>query len=222
MPQQNISMDIFREIIYSIPEGTLVHLQGEGEPLLHPQFMEMIALCRESKLLITTTTNGTIPFDISLVDGIRVSVDTLDVATNSETGRHHFDKTLLNLSKWIDVDRTKITICTTDYGQDLTTIRDFCALHQVRHFTQRLNQKQDYSKCYDVQPIRLITSSSQPKKPRCMIMANKLSYYFDVNGTKLPCCFIKFPVETYDEMVTKFANGEIPTNCTGCDKIRLV
>lgn len=37
----------------------LVHIQGQGEPFLHPQFPEMVAECKRRKLLLLAFSNGT-------------------------------------------------------------------------------------------------------------------------------------------------------------------
>ncbi len=38
----------------------MVHLQGWGEPFLHPQFFEFLRVAKEDGLLVGTTTNGTV------------------------------------------------------------------------------------------------------------------------------------------------------------------
>lgn len=64
-------------------ETTRVHLQGWGEPLLHPRFLDMVALARRADCLVSTTTCGLVMSETlaaSLVDS------GLDIIAFSLTG----------------------------------------------------------------------------------------------------------------------------------------
>ena len=215
LPQKNMELSEFEEVLKRVPPRSVVHLQGEGEPLLHPNIREMIALCREAGYRVTTTTNGTIPFDISLVDKLHVSIDTLDADQNQKSGRDHFDKTMANVMKWIEKDKNKLLIRTTDYGQDISGVMAFSAEHKVNIMVQKLNQKEDYGICYIVEPMHI----EETRVPSCSIVQSG-DRYFNVDGMMLPCCFIKFPKETYEEIHHKFDQGQIPSSCTGCRNLR--
>ena len=60
MPQQDIALDTFRSFIEKVEGLEGLELQGEGEPLLHPQFFDMVALAREKfpQLEISMISNG--------------------------------------------------------------------------------------------------------------------------------------------------------------------
>ena len=60
MPQQDMSLDTFHRFIEQVEGLEALELQGEGEPLLHPDFFTMIALAREKfpDLEISMITNG--------------------------------------------------------------------------------------------------------------------------------------------------------------------
>jgi MoaA/NifB/PqqE/SkfB family radical SAM enzyme len=60
MPQQDIALDTFRSFIDQVEGLEGLELQGEGEPLLHPQFFDMVALAREKfpQLEVSMITNG--------------------------------------------------------------------------------------------------------------------------------------------------------------------
>ncbi len=62
MPQRDISLETFRRFIDQVEGLEHLELQGEGEPLLHPQFFEMIA-CARAKfpgLQVSLITNGSL------------------------------------------------------------------------------------------------------------------------------------------------------------------
>ncbi len=214
MTQSDIDMDTFIKALERVPLHSAVHLQGEGEPLMHPQIHKMIEMCRSHGHTVSTTTNGTIPFDISLVDSLHVSVDTLDPTVNAGSGRAHFDKTMSNLRMWIATAPAKLVIRTTAFGQNIGSIVAFCKANKLTHFIQQLNQKEDYSKCYEVKPLHFVTESV----PSCS-WVNRRNQYFTVDGLELPCCFIKFPKETYEEIIVAFNEGTVPLSCTGCRQL---
>ncbi|MDF1628919.1 MAG: radical SAM protein [Alcanivoracaceae bacterium] len=60
MPQQDIALDTFRSFINQVEGLQALELQGEGEPLLHPEFFDMVALAREKfpQLEVSMITNG--------------------------------------------------------------------------------------------------------------------------------------------------------------------
>ena len=48
----------FAAVLAAVGKGTLVHLQGWGEPLLHPRLWEMAAAVKQRKASVSLTTNG--------------------------------------------------------------------------------------------------------------------------------------------------------------------
>lgn len=210
MPQAHMRRIKFAIVLAGIPAHSVVHLQGEGEPLLHPDILWMINECRDAGHLVTTTTNGTVPFDINLFYKLEVSVDTLDRDKNKASGRLHFGKTLKNLDKWIAIDPTKIVIRTTDYGQGIQSVYDYCTLHGLRPpVIQPLNQKADYAVCYAVDHSHIEFNTVQ-----CAFRSS--SRYYNIDGLRVPCCFIKFPTQTYEENRQSFSRNIIPNDCRGC------
>jgi len=51
-------MEVYRRIIEKLPLVGLVSLLGLGEPLLHPQIIEMVRLARQGKREVSITTNA--------------------------------------------------------------------------------------------------------------------------------------------------------------------
>jgi MoaA/NifB/PqqE/SkfB family radical SAM enzyme len=55
---RDISMESFERLWPLMRRSARVHLQGWGEPLLHPQFFDMAALARRAGCAVSTTTSG--------------------------------------------------------------------------------------------------------------------------------------------------------------------
>jgi MoaA/NifB/PqqE/SkfB family radical SAM enzyme len=55
---RDLSLETFRTLLPVIADTKMVHLQGWGEPFLHPQFFEMIAHVKKTGCKVGTTTNG--------------------------------------------------------------------------------------------------------------------------------------------------------------------
>jgi len=58
--EQEMTDSLFHRILRQIPPKTTVHLQGWGEPLLHPATLEHIRLLKAHGCIVSFTTNGTI------------------------------------------------------------------------------------------------------------------------------------------------------------------
>jgi MoaA/NifB/PqqE/SkfB family radical SAM enzyme len=55
---RHMPMEVYKRLSRAFPGTGLVYLQGWGEPLLHPQFFEMVDLARHCGCRVGTTTNG--------------------------------------------------------------------------------------------------------------------------------------------------------------------
>jgi MoaA/NifB/PqqE/SkfB family radical SAM enzyme len=54
----HMPVETFKKLVPAFRKTRLVYLQGWGEPLLHPQFFEMLRIARECGCHVGTTTNG--------------------------------------------------------------------------------------------------------------------------------------------------------------------
>lgn len=217
LPQKDMTLETFQQILHDTPSYQPIHLQGEGEPLLHPKFSEFLRLARETKRQVTTTTNGTVPFDILQVHQLQVSLDTLDPEVAKTSGRTHLEKTLSNLELWVSVAPQRLMIRVTDFGQDLQPVIALCRKWHLPMAVQRLNQKEDYGVCYQTQPINL---PDEIERTHCRYPSTHL--YYTVDGQRLPCCFIKFPTQSYEENREAFARNQVPRDCRGCQFLTIV
>jgi len=69
---RHLPVDTFQKLRRALRKTQLVHLQGWGEPLLHPDFFTLVALARQAGCRVGTTTNGTLvdaPLAARLVAG---------------------------------------------------------------------------------------------------------------------------------------------------------
>ena len=53
-----LPLDLFKKIIPAFTRTKLVHLQGWGEPFIHPQFFDFLRLAKGAGCRVGTTTNG--------------------------------------------------------------------------------------------------------------------------------------------------------------------
>src|SRR5206468_7456784 len=60
VPQGDLGLADFVSLIDQLPDLTSVHLTGEGEPLMNPAFIEMIAEARRRGLKVAFITNGSL------------------------------------------------------------------------------------------------------------------------------------------------------------------
>ncbi len=57
---RHMSLDAFKRLLPSLSDTRLVYLQGWGEPLLNPQFLDMVRAAKESGRAVGTSSNGTL------------------------------------------------------------------------------------------------------------------------------------------------------------------
>lgn len=109
----DMSIGDFRRIINQFPFLEEILLQGIGEPLMCDDLFEMLDLCREKRILVTITTNGTLmnnPLAERLVNTeLKTIVISLDAATKDTFERvregARFDEVLKNIRNLIRVKR---------------------------------------------------------------------------------------------------------------------
>jgi MoaA/NifB/PqqE/SkfB family radical SAM enzyme len=58
MRQGDLPFEAFERVIAIHPDLRHIELQGEGEPLMHPRFFDMVALCRQKNIEVSMITNG--------------------------------------------------------------------------------------------------------------------------------------------------------------------
>ena len=85
MDQSNLSPSKFKQVLDLFPDIQHLELQGEGEPLIHPEFFEMIDLASKRGINLSFITNGSLLTDANIqkildnnITSIRISLETLN------------------------------------------------------------------------------------------------------------------------------------------------
>jgi radical SAM protein with 4Fe4S-binding SPASM domain len=108
-PSAFMPFDTFRKLLDQFTGLTELHLQGLGEPLLHPRFYDMVSLAARRGIHVSTNTNMTVMteeqaarcVDSGLAD-IHVSIDAATAAEYEAVRlRARFDKVLRNLRRLV-------------------------------------------------------------------------------------------------------------------------
>ena len=77
-------MELFSRVIKTLAPVRQVHVQGEGEPLLHPEILSMLRIARKHAEVVTTITNGSLLEEASGhlieigIDRVGISLETAD------------------------------------------------------------------------------------------------------------------------------------------------
>jgi MoaA/NifB/PqqE/SkfB family radical SAM enzyme len=215
--------ELFAEIMERQPPGHFkVSLQGEGEPITHPRFWELVELVARIGKIPYTITN------CSLLDANRaamvfpeigISLDTLDPGEAQRIGRYELAKVLRNLEALIEsMGPDRIIVHTVDYGQPLEELRSFLGARGIgRHMIQPLQSKADYSYRYpDRLPAQVFAYHY-----RCKYVMPPIMRYYHVDGREMPCCFIKDAAafESTAQILADLRQRRLPASCNGCREI---
>jgi len=225
MKQQDMDCEVFDKIIDRYNNaGLRVSLQGEGEPVLSRNIWYMVDRVIETGNIPYTITNAGYTFTSRLrriipasFPRLGVSLDTINPAFAEEIGRHNLPKVLHNielLAKLMGPDR--LDIYTVDLKPEQTQkVADYLADRGLNnHIVQPLQTKADYSHRYaDDQQ-----SQAYPYHFHCSYIDHDKMRYYDIDGTEMPCCFIKDTsiYQSINDIREQLSNHIVPTCCMGC------
>ncbi len=82
-------LTLFQELLPSLSHTNLVFLQGWGEPLLHPDFFEMVRLCKKQQKMVGFTSNGLLLNKKNIHTIVDLQVDILGVSFAGTTSSTH-------------------------------------------------------------------------------------------------------------------------------------
>jgi len=183
MVQADIDFNGFVSAIDNFPTLQIVAIVGEGEPLLHKQFFDMVRVCKERGLRVVTVSNGS-PFSESVVkklcesgvDYIAVSIDSINPKTFADSRIDgDLEKVWSNIKRLADYKNANgyrypmIGLKGTlfDHTQDeLPAITMEAKKHGVDMFEafQSLNPKKTYVNIYPEDKIHLLKNAPSISK----------------------------------------------------------
>lgn len=222
MAQEYMSLVRFDEILDRLPpDQHVVCLQGEGEPMLHPDFWTMVERLQSRHHTPYTITNGT-RIDAARIAAtfprIAISIDTLDPAEAERIGRKKLDKVLRNLDRLIGaMGASRLVVMTVDYGQPLGELKAFVQAKGIgEHIVQPLQIKDDYRRRY---PEFAVPATDYTY--RCRYLEQPLQRTYGMDGSEYPCCYIKDPAgfTSIEVLRAALARKTIPPCCSGCREI---
>jgi MoaA/NifB/PqqE/SkfB family radical SAM enzyme len=219
MRQGDMTYEMFSELLnqhiaeYGVPN--IVSLQGEGEPTLHHDFFRMAKLVRELGSKPYTITNGTCKHPVNFVglfDQVGVSVDSLDESAAKAIGRYNLPR-VLEFVKALAAD-IKVVIHAVANAKHTPPIVAWCKKNGYTHVVQPLQSKPDYTLRYMKYPQR----PAPIARFSCSYLQQQKMRYYSLDGTVMPCCFIKdvSPYEGLDAMLEHQQAGTTPKCCMGC------
>jgi radical SAM protein with 4Fe4S-binding SPASM domain len=84
-PSAFIPIDVFRKLIVQFDRLTELHLQGLGEPLLHPHFFDMVRFAAQRGIRVSTNTNMTVMTDARAAECVASGLHTMHVSLDGAT-----------------------------------------------------------------------------------------------------------------------------------------
>src|SRR5690349_4047277 len=112
-PPAFMDYELFLQLLDDLPTLTELHLQGLGEPMMHPRFFDMVEEAKSRGISVTTNSNATLltrpRADRCVTSGLamlHVSLDAASAETYEKIRvRAHFDRVLRNLAHLRDARR---------------------------------------------------------------------------------------------------------------------
>lgn len=112
-PPAFMDYELFLQLLDDLPTLTELHLQGLGEPMMHPRFFDMVEAATARGISVTTNSNATLltraRSDRCVTSGLatlHVSLDAASAETYEKIRvRAHFDRVMRNLAHLRDARR---------------------------------------------------------------------------------------------------------------------
>ncbi len=165
MAQGDLSFENFKRILDQLPTLRYIHLQGEGEPLLNPEFFSMARYAREKGLVISMITNGSLLHKEAIKQIIELEFQWVGVSLESSDSERFrmirgglFEKVIYNVNELVrtrnelgskrpDVSFAVTVLASTFPELDkIVELSDKMGLNPP-HF-QALQAKHDYTRHY--------------------------------------------------------------------------
>lgn len=225
----NLSLEQFKYRLEQLPKVRYINIIGNGEPLMNPNFFEMLDLAGSKKIKVAITTNGTLlnennirRFNNSL-SSVHVSIDS---PCPEKYGQIRRGAKLENVVKnLVRLRKLKPTILLTiravmmkDTVEDLPGLvnlaKSINADHlSLSHIASLDNQENDnqhahnhkdtkyyLQKAKDLAKMYGIKLASRPTQPKSGFCSQPwLRPFIDINGDIYSCGFNRFPSPVFKE-----------------------
>ena len=131
-PRAHMEMGVFRQLLeqtLEFPDLKRVVFSGLGEPLAHPQILEMVRLVRERGIAVTIGSNGLLlDRDVSRtfvelgVDRLVLSLDGVRPETYADVRGATMSRVLENI-RWLNEEKKRIGSVTPTLGIEFVALR---------------------------------------------------------------------------------------------------
>jgi radical SAM protein with 4Fe4S-binding SPASM domain len=148
-PPAFMDFDLFTRIIDDLPTLRELHLQGLGEPMMHPRFFDMVRYAVEREVVVSTNTNGTLLNERRAEQCVTSGLETLHLSLDGASAetyerireRAHFDRVLRNLGHLLRArdghgsDRPRLRLVMVVMRQNLPELPDLVRLAHANGIT---------------------------------------------------------------------------------------
>ena len=222
--QRDMSLEQFQGILdthvakYGRPSRVII--QGEGEPTLNAELFAMAEYCKRQKFFTSLTTNGLHSDRDSLIkhfDEIFVSIDTINPEEANKLGRLNIQK-VLEAVEYYRSKKKQVFIQAVqmpDINQD-KALQAWARAKGIKLIVLPLSSKQEYIKVYKGKLSMPFSELHQ--NFNCRHVKDPERYFYTIDGTLLPCCYIK-DTTAYpgmDAMLKAIKTNTCPQVCQGC------
>jgi len=108
-PKKNMTIDEFEHILNKIKDYTdYIYLHVKGEPLLHPNIIEMITLAGKYNLKVNLTTNGTLFDKYAKELGKCTNLNKINFSLHSENSKENYLECIFDNVKYLSKSTTII------------------------------------------------------------------------------------------------------------------
>ena len=112
MTQSDLDFATFEKTLATFPHVRYVELQGEGEPLLHPRFFDMLAAARSRGIQVSMITNGSLLTEEAVaqivaggVEKISISIESADPAQFRQIRGGKLEKVIDGIARLVAAKR---------------------------------------------------------------------------------------------------------------------
>jgi MoaA/NifB/PqqE/SkfB family radical SAM enzyme len=170
MRQGDLAWETFLRFLDQTPTLEHVELQGEGEPLMHPRFFEMVAECRTRGIRVSLISNGSLlapnvdPLLGADIESIDVSMESADAADFQSIRGGKLSKVteglrlLMTRRRELGKARPVVGLAVTVLTRTLGAMANIVALYRELGLDggvaiQPLQRMQGYTENYDAQML---------------------------------------------------------------------